>query len=232
MGQQETSEATPIEKPFLFYGIVIVLVIGIILLARYLSPDQALKRKLKKINKVAIRDFKNGPSLKIGGKVLPIKNPLFAPLSSQKCVGYHLIIEKENDDKTGMIIYDRVIDEVIFNDFFISDLTGLAEIKPQGAAFLIQKETKQIRTITSEIDERIKTLLEERGLASSDDTESYNLFKVKEGIIEVGEEITVSGQGHWKETEDPDYLNKYPKTLVFSHTDQNPLLISDDPKIF
>ena len=229
---EETSKAIPIGNPILYYSIGVVLMIGVILIARYHSPDQVLKRKLKKIKKVSIQDFKDGPLSKVGGKVLPVKNPLFAPVSSKECVCYHLIIEKENDDKTGMITYDNVSDEVIFKDFFISDHTGLAEIKPEGASFLIQKETKKVKKITSEIDERVKALLEERGLASSANLKSYDLFRVKEGIIEIGEEVTVSGQGHWKETADPDLQNRYSKTLVFSHSDQTPLHISDDPKTF
>ena len=233
VGQSGTpvSEGIPIENPILFFSVIALIVLAIYFVIRFFKTDNKIKRKIRTTERVPIQSFVDGAVTKVVGKVMPVKNPLIAPLTGKKCVLYHAIIEKLISD--GEVSnYSTIVDEKISCDFFITDKTGLAEIRPEGATIYLKKDLKKKVGLFNSMDERLEQYLKKHGLDSSKFLGINPGYRFQEGILEIGEGVAISGQGKWEETADQYQRRDFPKTLVFSPNDQAPLHLSDEPNTF
>ncbi len=66
--------------------------------------------------------------------------PLIAPVGNKQCIGYHCIIQEENNDDEHND-YTTVSDETYCNDFIIEDGTGEVQVKADGIDLLWLEET-------------------------------------------------------------------------------------------
>lgn len=224
----EPGPEPPIENPVLFYATIAVLAIGVFLYARYRMGGAAMKRAVKKTKRVSIQSFTNGQHAKVVGRVMPVDVPLIAPLSGKECVFYHLIIETiptesaKGDANHGLM---TPVNEKKSCPFFITDDTGEAKINPDGAEVFLQKDTKKKMDMFNEPDEQISRVLQQYGLAEQNSEAVNNLYRIKEGVLEIGEAVAITGQGNWQTINDTE-------TLVFTHSPKTPLLLTDEPKTF
>lgn len=183
--------------PILFISIVVLMII----LSYYFSSKQKVIRRLSKLPMKRIGSLQTNEFSKISGKALQIKAPLIAPYSKRKCIFYTIKIEqKKKNGKSST--WRTLVKEEKVQDFFIE----------KGGDFVTVKPTQNPKNYTSHlvVDERTSSgtfndsslkfekLLNQYNIKSTGVFGLNKQLRCKEGIIEVGEQITVAGIAKWK----------------------------------
>ena len=216
--------------------IIIILAIGtIVFCVYYFSSKQILLRQLSKIRLKAIASLKSNEFIKIYGKALHVQEPLVAPLSKRKCIFYTIKIEKRvSSGKSSH--WKTIVNEERIQDFFIEQNGSYAIIKPITnpknyiSHLVIDKKTASgsFNDPTPEFEALLK-------IFNIDSTNFFGFNKqlrYKEGIIEVGEKVTVAGIVKWKTLNEPIPEYSYSKIVALESDAKQKLIITDNPKAF
>lgn len=216
--------------PFIFISLIIV----IITLSRYYSAKQKVIRKLSKLPAKRIGSLKTNEFSRITGKALHIKDPLIAPYSKRKCIFYSIKIEqKKKSGKSS--VWRTLVKEEKTQDFFIE----------KGGDFVIVKPVHNPKNYISHlvIDKRMSSgsfndaplkyeeLLNQNNIKSTGFLGFNKQLRYTEGIIEIGEEITVAGIAKWKSLKEKIEEYNYSKIAELESSDQQKLIITDLPNI-
>ena len=213
---------------------LIIIVIGtIVFCAFYFSKKQVLLRKLSKIRLKAIASLKTNEFIKIQGKALHVQEPLIAPLSKRKCVFYTIKIEKKvSSGKSSH--WKTIVDEQRIQDFFIEQNGSYAIIKPtQNPQNYISHLVVDKKTASGTFNDPTP---EFEALFKKYHIDGVNFFgfnkqlRYKEGVVEVGEKITVAGIAKWKTLNEPIPEYGYSKIVALESNEKEKLLITDEPK--
>ena len=214
--------------------ILIALAIGTILFCvYYFSTKQIILRKLSKTRQKPVASLKANEFVKIHGKALHVQDPLIAPLSKRTCIFYTIQIEKKVS--TGKSSHWKtIVDEERIQDFFIEQNGSYAIIKPTKnpknyISHLVVDEKTSSGTFNDPTHE-FKALLERYHIDSENFFGFNKQLRYKEGIIEVGEKITVAGIAKWKTLSEPIPEYSYSKIVALESTDKEKLIITDHPK--
>ena len=216
--------------------IIIIAVISIIgaavFLVYYFSAKQIIIRKLLKIPYKSLTSIRTNELVKVMGKTLHVEDPLIAPLSKRACIFYHIKIQqKKNSGKHSY--WKTILDEEKFQDFFIENNGELAIIQPKQnpknyKSYLVVDEKTSSGTFndpTPEFEALLKTYnIDSTGLFGFNKPLRYT-----EGIIEVGERITVAGVAKWKTLNEPIPEYRYSKIITVESKDKQKLIITDLP---
>lgn len=212
--------------PILFISITLLAVT----LAYYFSTKQKVIRTLSRLQKKRIGSLKSNEFSRITGKALHVKDPLIAPYSKRKCVFYSIKIEqKKNNGKNSA--WRTLLKEEEVQDFVIE----------KGGDFVIVKPIKNPKNYISYlvIDERISSgnfndsslkfekLLNHYNINSKGFLGFNKQFRYTEGVIEIGEEITVAGIAKWKSLKEKIEGYNYSKIAELESSDKQKLIITD-----
>jgi len=214
---------------------VIILVIGTILfVSYYFSAKQVILRKLAKTPIKSSSGIQTNAFVKVHGKALHVKEPLIAPLSGRKCIFYKLKIEKQvSNGKSAH--WKTIHSEENFQEFFVDSRGDYVIVRPTKKpkknykSYLIKDKKMSSGAFKSPSPE-FESILRNYGIDPQGLFGFNKTLRAFEGIIEVGETITVGGVAKWKNLSEP--IEGYPYSRIAELVSDNnqQLYITDDPK--
>jgi len=212
---------------------IIIVVIGVIgFLSYYFSTKQVVLRKLSKIPHKSVGGLKTNELTKVSGKALHVKAPLVAPLSGRKCVFYAIKIEKRvSNGKSSH--WKTVIKEEKIQEFFINNNGDFVIVRPTQSpenylSFLVKDKKTSSGTFNDPTPE-FELLLRRYGIDPVNLLGFNKPLRYREGVIEIGEKITVAGIAKWKTLSEPIPEYPYSKIAELVSTDKEKLIITDLP---
>lgn len=212
---------------------LIISIIGIVIFCiYYFSAKKVIIRTLSKIPNKPLGSIKPNELIKVTGKALHVKEPLIAPLSKRKCVFYAMKIEQKKS--TGKSSYWKtLIDEQKFQEFFIDMKGEYVIIKPvenprNYISYLVPDKNVSSGTFNDPTPE-FESLLKGYHIESTNFFGFNKQLKYTEGIIEIGEVITVAGIAQWKQLNEPIPEYHYSKIATLESNDKQKLIITDLP---
>ncbi len=214
--------------------VFLILVFGAIttaLLNVLYARSHRLRGMFEEAPRQAIANFDDRAEGKILGKLAYRSEPLVAPLTGRRCAYYEVIVEECQDDARWHV----VISEAEGQEFLLEDGTGRAIVDPTLRETLIDMDVHTKSGMFNKPTPRESDFLARHGM--KDTGWPFNkTFRYKEGVLEEGELVAVLGRG----TKEPDpdgvaqaagYRSGPPMRLRMRGTAQEPLRISDDPKV-
>ncbi len=221
--------ATTVLIPFLVIGGIGL----IVFLGYYFSKKQMVLRILSKIPHRSITSFKTNELTKVTGKALHVKEPLIAPYSKRKCIFYFIKIQKRVS--TGKSSHWKtIVKEEKFQEFFIDNNGEYVIVKPTQnptnfISYLVTEKKASSGTFNDPTP-KFKALLKQYNIDSSNFLGFNKPLRYYEGVIEIGEKITVAGIAKWKQLSEPIEGYSYSKIATLISTDKQKLIITDHPK--
>lgn len=201
----------------------------------YFKKELVILRKLKNIPLKRIGSLRTNQLEKIHGKVLHVHEPLLAPLSKRKCVFYSIKLEvKKSNGKNSY--WKTLIEDQNIQTFFIEQNGNLAIVKPSQnpknyKSFLVvdkKDSSGKFNDPTLEFESLLKSYdINPKGWFGFNKSLRYT-----EGIIEIGEKITVAGIVKWKTLNEPIPEYSYSKIVSLVSTAKQHIIITDSPKAF
>ena len=191
-------------------SIIVALVIGIILViifcSIYFNKKNVIKRALKKIPLRSATNLRTNELSKLYGKALHVKDPLIAPYSNRKCVFYQIKIQqKVQNGKSSH--WKTLVEEERFQEFFLNVNGDMVIVKPKinpknYRCFLVKDSTQKSGTF-NDPNQKFKSLLKQYNINSETWLGFNKALRYEEGVIEIGEYITVAGIVQWKSLSEP-----------------------------
>lgn len=206
-------------------GIAVLIFVGI-----YFSDKYRILRELKKVRRKQIHSVRENEYVKIIGKAKHAGEPLTAPLSQRKCVYYDVKVEEKRGKN-----WRTIVDDVSFNDFFISTGTEHAIVSLKNAipkskrVYLVTDHSLNSGTFKNTTPE-IENYLALKGNKSTGFFGMNKTLRFKESIIELDEDIAVMGIGKWKTVDIPADGYSDSRILTLTGLKEQKLLVTDEPK--
>lgn len=200
----------------------------------YFNPKLVIKRALSKIPLKPVGSLRTNELTKVTGKALHVQEPLIAPLSKRKCVYYSIIIEQQTH--TGKSSHWKtILSKEEIQDFFIDCRGDYVIVQPKKQpknfiSYLVPDKKATSGTFNDPTPE-FESLLRRYNIDSTTFFGFNKQLRYKEGIIEVGETITVAGIAKWKELNAPIPEYPYSKIATLESNDKQKLLITDLPLV-
>ncbi|GEM_PF-1042316 len=212
--------------------IIIIVIISIGFCAYYFGKKQSILRKLSKLKRKDILQFRTNEPSKVTGKVLHVHEPFVAPFSKRKCVAFEFKIQQKK--KRGKNSYWKtLIDEKNIQDFFIEQRGEVAMIKPQTNPLnfdIYLVEDKRVSSgFLKDPTPEFENLLSAYGIESMNILGFNKTLKYTERILEVGETVTVGGIAKWKALDATIEGYNYSKIATLESSNEQRIIITDLP---
>nr|WP_321243059.1 DUF4898 domain-containing protein [uncultured Psychroserpens sp.] len=218
--------------------IIIILVICAIAIigfsAYYFNGKQVIIRTLSKIPTKPASSLKTNELSKVSGKALHVEAPLIAPYSGRKCVFYQIDIQKKvSNGKSSH--WKTIVSEEKFQDFFVDTNGDFVIIKPQDIprnyiCHLVKDKETSSGTFNDPTPKFV-ALLRRYNIEPETYFGFNKTLRYKEGIIEIGERITVAGIAKWKSLSEPLPEYPYSKIATLESEGKQKLIITDLPEV-
>jgi hypothetical protein len=197
------------------------------------TRERRIKRALKRVKPTAIRDAKDGKTVKLVGELVYAGHSIASPLSQRKCAYYSIVVKEYRGRGARGGHWREIVREERGIDFYLRDPSGMALVRIGGDGNALPALVQDHRVRTSPIvhnDADLERFLNERGRTVEGTFFRKNL-RAYEGILEAGERVAVGGLARWMP--DPDAAGgnyrETPKRLVLEASESLPLFLSDDP---
>ncbi|WP_219007603.1 E3 ubiquitin ligase family protein [Aquimarina litoralis] len=186
-------------------------------------------RKLKEHSFKRIQLCKDNEYIKVKGKAFPIGEPLLSPIGKRKCLYYKIQVEeKRSNGKSSS--WRTIIKEEKFQNFMIENegdkAIVMAETPKLDKTTYLNQDVAYTSGTWNDAPEFLEKYLASHGRKSTGFLGFNKSLRYKEGIIEIGEQITVLGVGNWKES-DHNFDRYSSKSLHISGNRQQKLIITD-----
>jgi hypothetical protein len=197
----------------------------------FLSPKARVRRALSRVEATPVRKLTEG-HFRITGTVQASGDLLTAPVSRRPCLAYELHVEKREKFWTDVIVRRDA------RPFRVVDGAGLIEVHPDGHYDLALVEDHKGNTgWFAKRDEaafgNFIAILREEGISLPQTPFSTKALRYREGAIEEGERVTVSGRVVREVRADGERADfrSVPEVVVLRGTSEEPLQISDEPVV-
>lgn len=216
----------------IFLFIIAIITIGLV--SYYFSKKQVIIRSLSKIPLRRINNLKQNEISKLFGKALHVKEPLVAPYSKRKCIFYQIKIQqKVSSGKSSR--WKTLIEEEHMQEFFLENNGDMVIIKPvkhpkNYKCFLV-KDKKQNSGTFNDASPRFESVLNRYNIDSTNWLGFNKKLRYEEGVIEIGEYITVAGTAKWKSLSEPIPEYPYSRIAELEGDSKQKLLITDLPEV-
>ena len=213
---------------------IVIIAVCVIFLAYYFNNKQVIVRTLKKLPTKSVGRLQTNEFSKITGKALHVKEPFLAPLSKRKCVFYKIKIEQKK--RSGKNSYwSTIVNEERFQEFFLEQngeyvIVKLTQFPKNYKCHLVVDNKTKSGTFNDPTPE-FKSLLKHYNINSEGFFGFNKQLRYSEGIIEIGEEITVAGIVKWKSLKEPIEGYSYSKIAQLESSDKQKLMITDLPHV-
>jgi len=218
------------QSGILFPAIIALIIGGVFFLQYYFSRKSVVKRKLKKAAGMKMSSFYSGDIAKVAGSVEIIGEPLIAPLSGRPCAYYYVLVEQlQSSGKSSH--YSKLIEEEKSGTFLIRDGRYRAKINSdsQLKTYLVQ-DKEYSSGLGNDATAALENFLNSNGEKSENFLGFNKTIRYKEGILEAGEMVAVTGRGEWKTAREAQLPETYGRILLFSSAENEPIYMSDDPE--
>ena len=213
---------------------IIIVAIGVIaFLSYYYSVKQVILRVLSRTPVKSVGGMKANEFTKVSGRALHVKAPLIAPLSKRECVFYSIKIQKRvsNGKSTH---WRTILKEEKTQEFFIDNNGDYVIVRPvesprNYACYLVEDKKTSSGTFNDPTPE-FESILRKYNIEPTNLLGFNKSLRYREGIIEVGERITVGGIAKWKTLSEPIQDYPYSKIAELVSEGKQKLLITDHPK--
>ncbi len=191
-------------------------------------------RTLSKIPSKPTSSLRTNELSKVSGKALHVQEPLLAPYSQRKCVFYQICIQQRvSTGKSSR--WKTLVKEERFQDFFIETSGDFVIVKPQeqpkNYICHLVKDTKQSSGTFNDPTPQFEALLRRYHINPETIFGFNKRLRYTEGIIEVGERITVAGIAKWKSLSEPLPEYPYSKIATLESEGKQKLIITDLPEV-
>lgn len=213
--------------------IIIIAIIVIGLCVYYFGKKQRILRKLSKLKRKDILQFRTNEPSKVSGKVLHVHEPFVAPFSKRKCVAFEFKIQQQKHSGKNSY-WKTLIDEKNIQDFFIEQRGEVALIKPQTEPLnfdIYMMEDKRVSSgFLKNPTPEFENLLSAYGIQSANLLGFNKTLRYTERILEVGETITVGGIANWKAVDVTVEGYNYSKIATLESSEHQNIIITDLPE--
>lgn len=214
--------------------LVVSLIAGIVFLIFYYNPRQVIIRTLSKIPHKPSSSLKTNELSKVSGKALHVKEPLIAPYTQRKCVFYQIIIQqKVSTGKSSH--WKTLIKEERFQDFFIDTNGDFVIVKPtehpRNYISYLDKDSKQSSGTFNSATPKFISVLNRYNINHENFFGFNKRLRYEEGVIEIGERITVAGIAKWKALSEPFPEYPYSKIVALESEGKQKIIITDIPEV-
>ncbi len=220
---------------FPVFVIFIFLLFGTILFCSfYFGARQTMVRSLSKIKRRSVASLKSNELVKVYGKALHVEEPLIAPLSKRQCIFYTVKIEKRvSRGKTSH--WKTIVEDQKIQNFFLEQQGSFVIVKPTQVpknykSYLMVDKRTSSGTFNKPTPE-FQAVLDTYNISSENFFGFNKRLRYKEGIIEIGEHITVSGIAKWKSLKATIEGYNYSKIVALESNENQKLLITDLPEV-
>jgi hypothetical protein len=216
--------------PIIFVAIIII----IIVLSYFFSPKQVVIRKLSKLQLKRIGSLRINEFSKISGKALSTSNPLIAPYSKRKCVFYSIKIEqKKKSGKNSK--WKTIVKEDNIQGFFIEkngDFVIVSPTKnPKNYMSYLVKDAKVNSGSFNDPSPKFNALLKHYNINNENFFGFNKTLRYTEGVIEIGEQITVAGLVKSKTLDFKIEGYNYSKIMELQSSENQKIIITDLPNL-
>ncbi len=213
---------------YLILGIVVVTCAVGLFFVR--DRDRDLEKRLKAFSPSSIADATEGAELRLVGRAEAIAGvePLVAPFSGRACVAYRILVREQRGQKTKHWV--TLVEEDRAVDFDVVDATGRARVDSAAVHIALDADAAGLRNAFQQ-SPRLEEFLAERKISSGAYTLGKSTMTFKEGVLELGETVTLAGTGSWES--DPaqrgeGYRGESGKRLRIRPLSSGKVLASDD----
>ena len=222
-------------NPTIAICFIICLVSTFFFLSYYFSSKKVIIRTLSKIPERRVSNLRTNELSKLSGKALHVKDPLIAPYSQRKCVFYQIKIQQKiSTGKSSR--WKTLVEEERFQDFFLENNGDMVIVKPianpKDYKCYLVKDSKQNSGTFNDASPKFEAVLKAYNIDSSTWLGFNKTLNYEEGIIEVGEYITVAGIANWKTLSEPIPEYPYSKIATLESEVNQKLIITDLPDTF
>ena len=200
----------------------------------YYNGKQVIIRTLSKIPHKPASSLKTNEFSKVSGKALHVEEPLKAPYSGRKCVFYQMKIQKKvSNGKSSN--WKTIVTEEKFQDFFVDTNGDFVIIKPNDnprnyICHLVTDKSQSSGTFNDPTPKFV-ALLKRYNIEPETYFGFNRTLRYEEGIIEIGERITVAGIAKWKSLSEPMPEYPYSKIATLESDGKQKLIITDLPEV-
>ncbi|WP_047549659.1 hypothetical protein [Psychroserpens sp. Hel_I_66] len=204
-----------------------------VFLAYYFNGKQVIIRTLSKIPNKPASSLKTSELSKVSGKALHVEEPLKAPYSGRRCVFYQIEIQQKV--KSGKSSHWKtLVSEEKFQDFFIDTNGDFVIIQPnnhpRNYICHLVKDKNQSSGTFNDPSPKFVSLLKRYNIEPENFFGFNRTLRYTEGIIEIGEYITVAGIAKWKSLNEPLPEYPYSKIATLESEGKQKLIITDLPE--
>ncbi|OFY84267.1 MAG: hypothetical protein A3F72_14700 [Bacteroidetes bacterium RIFCSPLOWO2_12_FULL_35_15] len=196
----------------------------------YFSKEAVVRRKLRSMEGKRISDFQSGEVAKVKGSIKYVGDTLTAPLSGRKCAFYHVLVEERRSNGKNSH-WVTIIEEEIASTLIIKDGNSYALIETKMIKNYLLEDAQYSSGFLNDASETLQSYLKKHDRDSVSWIGLNNAIRYKEGILEEGELIAVTGKGNWKRKSEIKLDIPAEKILVIGAHDNEPVYFSDDPVV-
>lgn len=217
-----------------FIPIIIIIAFALIIwLIWFFNGKNVILRTLKKLPHKPVGALQTNTFSKVTGKALHVKEPLIAPFSRRKCIFYSMKIEQKKSNGKNSY-WKTLINEEKIQQFFIDVDGEFVIVEPQKnpknyISHLVVDKTQNSGTFNDPTPD-FKRLLKTYGIDSENFFGWNKSLRYSEGIIEIGELITVAGIAKWKRLKEPMPEYPYSQIATLEAGEKQKLIITDLPE--
>lgn len=204
--------------------------VGVSWLAHWLRRDVRIRRKVARLPLTPMREVTDGQRVKVSGIVELRHPPLTGPLSGRPCAAWSVVLQRPSDGGWRTIIRDWNAVE-----FVIVDDGGMAARVTESRAEVVYELDVEVESGWDKAPaERLREVLKQYGHELEGSSGRPSQYRVREGIIEHGERVTVVGVASREPDPSPRAFGggayrELPQRLVLTAGGKEPLYIIDAP---
>jgi hypothetical protein len=206
----------------------------VVVAAVFFSENARIKRAIRKAPRTLIADFPEHGAAKIVGTVRLLDESIPAPLTKRDCAYYETTVE-EHRRRGKHSRWVTIIRESGGVPFLLEDSSGRALVDPRGARVALVVDNKSRSGTFDDATAEEEEFLQRHNRQSKGWFLNRSL-RYREGVLEIGETVTVFGAG--VREADPDgagqaggYRELPPTRIRLGGSSKSALMISDDPSV-
>lgn len=177
--------------------IVFGVIVLTLLLAMFFNRDLQLKRRIRSLPKSSIAETPEGIDVRVTGELEYVDGlaPLVAPLSGRACVAWRVIVRERRGGKNKHWV--KVVEEESAIDFVLVDPSGRARVDGTALSLALDVDASGGTGFFQQDVPQLERFLSDRGISTRGFIFGKTL-QYKEGVLELGEKVTVAGSATWE----------------------------------
>lgn len=219
----------------MWIGLGLMAGLGLLVAAHFENREAPLKRRMRKLPLAdSIANTPENQDVRVSGTLHYVegKEPLIAPLTGRPCAAWHVLVGRRAGVSQE---WDPLAEDQNSIDFILEDGSGRALVSGANISMMLSLD---FSTKPGPASERLEAFLRERPPATpayapaSTDFPIPNELFAHEGILELGETVTVAGSGSF--VNDPRAQAGYRgggQLFRVEALADGELLASDDPSL-